>query len=401
MPRSFLLVFQSLTRHHIWCRIMIPAFLLPPIQKTANSITPDSSAEAISSSGSSSGRRWFVNPVVDLLFCCGGAIWLVVAFALLAELQGSSFNIFFMLSPAFGAFVLSDPHNAATLVRLYQDAELAKKLAWLTYAAPVLFLLLAIACMMNSTLLSYSLRIYFVFIAQHTTMQAYGVALAYCQKQGLSLNSRERDILKRAFFAIVVYAIAHQLSLPLPAMTFKLSFALGFASPLLQLPAWVHYATALFLGFALLELACMLVTRGHCKQEFLPMPVVLLLSTCLLIFLLPQTLMWATWLYVPAFFHASQYLCVTGRYTMNKVAQTRGLQQAPGFWSNDFFGYAMQIFCIGLTLYALLPAISRMFGVSYPIAYGAIFCAVNLHHFCADFVLWRQRDPALRQLIVS
>jgi hypothetical protein len=381
---------------------MIPAFLLPPIQKTADSITPDSTAQSIPSSG----RRWFVNPVIDVLFCCGGVIWLVVAFAVLAQLQGGSFNmgfvVFFMLSPIFGAFVLSDPHNAATLVRLYQDAELTKKLAWLTYAAPVLFLFLAIACMMNSALLSYSLRIYFIFIAQHTTMQAYGVALAYCQKQGFSLNSRERDILKRAFVAIVVYAIAHQLSLPLPAMTFKLGFALGaFAGPLPELPVWILYATALFLGFALLEVACMLVTRAHCKQEFLPMPVVLLLSTCLLIFLLPQTLMQATWLYVPAFFHASQYLCVTGRYTMNKVAQTRGLEQSPGFWSNDFFGYAMQIFCIGLTLYALLPAISRIFGVSYPIAYGAIFCAVNLHHFCADFVLWRQRDPALRQLIVS
>ncbi len=310
--------------------------------------------------------------------------------------------LYLTVIPLLSALLLSDPHNAATLVRLYGDSTLSKKLSWLTYLAPLIFALLAIACMVYMPLLAVALRLYLVFIAQHSTMQAYGVALAYCQKQGFSLNGRERDILKRAFFSTAIYAMVHQLEMPIPGISYVFGASLAsFAFAIPHLPAWILYATSLFLGFALLELACMLVTRLHCKWEYFPAPALLILSTCLFIFLVPPSAMPMTWLFIPAFFHATQYLCVTGRYTMNKLAQAEGLEAAPSFFSSAFWGYGLQLFAVGLTLFVLLPALPKMFGVTYSISYAAIFCAVNLHHFCADFVLWRLRDPALRQLIVS
>jgi len=362
------------------------------MQKFAKSSDADAAARS----------RWFVNPVVDILFCCGGVIWLLAAVFSYMQFASIDPNILLIMMPVLGSFVLADPHNAATLVRLYGDSDLSKKMPLLRYAAPVIFAGLAVACMANLPLLSIALRVYLIFIAQHTTMQAYGVALAYCQKQGFSTDARLRDILKRAFLSIAIYAMAHQFSLPLPGLTFRLStFFEGFATRVPELPSWILHATGLFVGFALLELICALVTRAHCKNEHLPLPVALLLMTCMLIFLMPRDNMQFLWLFVPAFFHATQYICVTGRYTMNRIAQMKGLETTPSFLSNEFFGYGLQIFAVGLTLFVLVPAIPKMIGIDYLVSFAAIFCAINLHHFCADFVLWRLRDPALKKLIVS
>jgi hypothetical protein len=127
-------------------------------------------------------------------------------------------------------------------------------------------------------------------------------------------------------------------------------------------------------------------------------------ATAISVFVLSRDILGVLWLYVPALFHAAQYLVVTTSCRLKELCAERGIpaRQATklAFTQENIEYWALLLF-IGIALYVALPAGLTRLGIPFVTAFAAVFSAVNLHHFLADHAIWRMRDPALRKILVA
>jgi len=349
---------------------------------------------------------WLLHPAIDLMFCCGGLVWLLVALHVLLgwspaherSLAGTASGSLISL---IGVLLLSDTHNAATLVRLYGDRQIRTSARSIAYGAPLVLAAIAAASMIWTSLLGVVLLAYTVFIAQHFTAQAYGIALIYCNKRGYRLNSADRKILQVLLQATMVFAIVRQFAEP----GFRSAKIIGISPPVLEmLPDWLLYASLGGVVAAALVFAYLVVIKALRERSYLPLPALLLVATSVAIFTVSKDIFGLLWIYVPAFFHGSQYLVVTTSCHLKHLCRERNLpasKAATLIFTRENLEYWGLLLFIGIGLYIGVPALLNKLGIPFAIAFAAVFSAVNLHHFLADHTIWRMRDPKIRQILVA
>src|SRR5271170_3885231 len=68
---------------------------------------------------------WILHPAIDLLFCCGGLVWLLFAFHYFYVLPAKNEVFIGLLSLVviLATHILSETHTSATLLRAYKDEE--------------------------------------------------------------------------------------------------------------------------------------------------------------------------------------------------------------------------------------------------------------------------------------
>src|SRR5262249_2291634 len=84
------------------------------------------------------------------------------------------------------------------------------------------------------------------------------------------------------------------------------------------LPEWVFYSCGWLLGLSLIVLCYLIVRRAALKGQVMPLPALPILATGFLIFVLNKQSTGTLWLYVPAFYHGSQYLVISTAYYLNE-----------------------------------------------------------------------------------
>ena len=92
---------------------------------------------------------WIVNAPVDLLFCCGGIVWILFAvhYFVLGPSGGAGNGLGQMLaiSTIAGTHALGETHIAATLARIYKTPQSVRRFAPYTIWAAATCLFFAIA----------------------------------------------------------------------------------------------------------------------------------------------------------------------------------------------------------------------------------------------------------------
>jgi hypothetical protein len=351
---------------------------------------------------------WILSPFLDMFFTCGGLMWCLLAAYLVAvsafgQGTGDGHQNFLLAMSVLGVggLAIADMHNCATIVRLYETKEIRDGLWRITKLGPVL-IAGALLFGLLPPIMSFLAKIYLLLVAQHFTAQTYGIALIYCFKRGYQMSEFDKSMLKGLLRATMLVAVVRQLSLS------EYSKTTIFGVPALDffiLPAYANY-------FSMFVFACIAIAffygvarKAVLEQQFMPAPVVLLLVTTLAIFIAGADLLGQMWLFVPAFFHASQYLVVTTSYNLKRQGLPEGVgtsEIATQLVSRTNVEYWSLLLFISLFLYAALPIfISRFFGLDFQYAFGMVFVIVNLHHFVADHAIWRLRDPKIRQLLIA
>lgn len=345
--------------------------------------------------------QWILNPTIDLLFCCGGLLWLVYLTNMFVKTSFPSGSTPLILLTIAGTHLLSETHTAATLERLNQSEPTRKALSKFGIIASLICCALAVASLVTPGLPAIFAKIYLIWIVQHFMAQSYGVALIYCYKRSYIMNLWEKRIFKFAIDATIAYAILRQFTFKEWSVDKFIGQTLPFWGPL---PEPIFMVADWTLKFAIVAFVAMIVHKFVRERKVFPLPAALLTVTQIAMFTLPHSVTTNLWVYVPAFYHGCQYLVVSLSYYLKE----RGL---PENVSTSQLGslllkpvtlkYYATLFIIGIFIYGGMPALLQDFGFDYKVAFATIFCVINFHHFLIDAAIWRLRDPRLRNLLIA
>jgi hypothetical protein len=347
--------------------------------------------------------KWILNGPLDLFFVCGGAMWLVVIVCVAAYLCDSGFAYSFTSIVLLGgAFIFADAHNAATIVRFIDEPGLAARHPYVSILMPVLMVPLLLPLLLGSrNCLELGIKLYLIFIAQHVTAQAYGITMIYLRKTGLELSARQVLVIKTAFTAMMISGIALQLSSA--ASRYMVGVEVRWFDDI------VPTSYLFFIGCAAVVASVvmlgMLCRQAHKSGKALHPAVVLLGANTLLLYTIGPALGLFS-LVAPAFFHGTQYIAVTTSHNMKSLSIGSSLAApkvvASKILTGDNVLYWTKIFSLGAVLYIVIPMMLSNFGIAPYKTMAAVFCLVNFHHFAADAVIWRRRNPNLdNQQVVS
>lgn len=351
---------------------------------------------------------WILSPFVDIFFACGGLMWCLLAayaaaYLAFGQSSGDSQQNFVLAMAALGigGLAIADMHNCATFVRLYETKEIRDGLPWITKAGPFL-IAGALFVSLAPTLMGVLAKIYLLFVAQHFTAQTYGIALIYCFKRGYQMSNNDKSLLKWLLRSTMFVAVVRQLSL----MEYSKTSIFGVAAyDWFIMPDQTNYFSMfIFVGVAI-AFCYNVMRKAVLQKQVIPIPVALLLATTIAIFIAGADMLGQMWLFVPAFFHASQYLVVTTSYNLKRQGLPEGVPMkeiATQLGSRTNIEYWSLLFFISLFLYAALPIlITKLTGYPFGYAFGMVFVVINLHHFISDHAIWRLRDPKIRNLLIA
>ncbi len=345
---------------------------------------------------------WILNPVIDLLFCCGGIVWLL--FALHYFVLGPDTNSIqvqtLLTVAALGTIFLGETHTIASLVRLYGEKRFESGFSFYTHLLPLALSALALVACSNKEIPPILAKIYLLIVSQHFTKQTYGIVLLYCIKHDYKMRDWDKRILANLMQATMMFAIVRQLTFKSWSGGEFLGQQIPFWGPI---PEWIFVSCCIWLAASV----CVMVARLFYRctiHQFFPLPALLLTTTGVLIFVLGSNLTGTLWLYVPAFFHGSQYLTVTTSVYLKDQGQLANLPPkkiATLLLQKKALRYFGFLLLAGVAIFIGIPHILQQFGFNYIMSVTAIFTTVQFHHVIVDHAIWRLKDKGTRELLAT
>ena len=349
-----------------------------------------------------SGFGWILHPAIDLLFVCGGLAWALFALHYFVAKPMMSEPLLQILAFAvlIGAHMLSETHTMATLVRAYGKADERRRLSLYTEWGGLACLTLLLAGLFLKGFTPIMAKVYLLLVVQHFTAQSYGLALLYCLKRGYKLSRCEKLIMQSVFTSTAVFAVVRQL-------VFKDWSPNGFLAQIIPfwgpLPTWCMTLSICLLVSSVMLLLFFILRKYSNERKMLPLPSALILVTTVLMYTCDRNQSLIVWLYIPAFFHGSQYVVISLAHYLKQRGLPTGMradQIAELAVRSDGLKYLGFLLMGAIVLYIGIPRLLTEFGFNYTHAFATVFCAINLHHFFADQAIWKLRDPALRRNLV-
>lgn len=332
---------------------------------------------------------YFVNPVIDAIFVCGGLPWaigLAMYFYMPEQMSGGqlvAYGIFLQIL----VHLFNDAHVGATWVRLYSSKESRRRFrlhaVWLAIGLAAL----GAASLYFPEITAALMKIYMVAVLQHYIAQAYGVAMIYCGRNNYVMTPMTRGGLKMTILTLTLWICAIQLS-PLQIKFYYVQ------TPYLNIvPLWaIIVLRGLFFISLILFLSSLLSQTLESKRP--PPWTFLCILASIFVFMAAGLKSPLIRLIAPPLFHASQYLVVSGVYVMRE----RGIQARQALLKNSL-AYSVSVVILGYFGYQLLPNVLTSSGFQSSLA--AVFAPMSLHHFLADRAMWRLRDSKTRSMAVG
>ncbi len=345
---------------------------------------------------------WILHPVLDLLFCCGGIVWLLFACHYFAFGPESNFKpVQIMVSLAsLAAIGLSETHVIATLERLGREKSKAKFKAVSLIGSIACAILAFLGCF-YPILIPIYLKLYLLLVTQHFTAQTYGIALLYCAKRGYKMVAAQKNTLAFLMQAVMASAIIKQLTYSQWSGHQLLGYKIPFWGPL---PDWIFHASEIAVAFFLIAFFCQAAFKFHKERLVFPLPAALVILTGVLIFTLGKEMTGTLWIYVPAFFHASQYLAVSIALYLKERGLPEGIsssQIATFLTEAPACQYYLKLLLAALIFFQLIPYLAGLAGFDSMAVAAAFFAAIHFHHFLSDRAIWKLKDPELSRLLVA
>jgi len=345
-------------------------------------------------------NRWLVNPAIDLLLCCGGLTWLLVAAHLILNKFDQTANAAIMLTACIAPLIhgFSEPHIAATLTRLFGNSDTRRRFSFHSIVLPLLGCFLVAAGLFVKGFVGGLLKLYLIWLTQHFAAQSYGLVLLYCYKNQYTLTKFDKRLMNTLLNSAALLVVVRQLGNP----DYAINDFLGQRMP--------HWGTM----SALLEPFCTIVLQamvalfvGRCLARYcisgkcLPLPALMIITTSITMFVAGYELFGVFWMYAPAFFHAAQYLVLTLAGHLKRCADLDVTKEKASLLSENValergLRYYAILLLISVGIFVILPALLHLLGFSYQLAFANVFCVVSLHHFASDAAIWKFRDPRLQ-----
>ncbi|MEM7785594.1 MAG: hypothetical protein AAF939_04400 [Planctomycetota bacterium] len=269
---------------------------------------------------------------------------------------------------------LNYAHFASSTVRLYtKPGEIPNR--WMvSYGLPIVALLVTTLCIAWPKLLGDHLWALFItWSPYHYAMQAYGLALMYCYRSGVYMDTTE----KRMFWGIAMLPFIRAIleSNEGGLTWFKTVTGLNYIPYIPQL--------TVVLSVLIFALPIIVFFRLRDKGKTLP------LIAWLMLFV--NGIWWVTASYGVAWFwatifHSIQYIVIVVIFHVNDQMKLPGNKRKPMFHSLWFYVIS---FLLGYFLFQIWPFLYLPFGFEMEAAVLMTVATVNLHHFIVDGYIWR------------
>ena len=322
--------------------------------------------------------RTFLHPAFDYLVI-GGGLSLLATAALIVPVQGGG------MAGAFAPFMplllllVNLSHFASSTVRLYTKPGSRRELPFLTMGLPLVTLLvLALAVRFADVAGVHLMNLYLTWSPYHYAAQAYGLSVMYCYRSGVSLDAREKVLVRLACLAPFLYAFFRG---PVAGIEWFVPMSV------LSEPTVAAARQGLVYGLGAVTLLAPLALGTRAWWRGPALPVITLMV------IVANAVWWTGLMYLNAFawatvFHGLQYLAiVTIFHVRDQVGQT-GNRRGPVYHTLWFYlvslGLAYVIFKVWP--YAFVAA-----GFGLAEAMLLVIATVNIHHFVVDAYIWRLR----------
>ncbi|MBU6455709.1 MAG: hypothetical protein KGS72_28320 [Cyanobacteria bacterium REEB67] len=346
-------------------------------------------------------KGWILNPLLDYLFVCGGLLWILyaVTFAGISAIGSDPKSQIYGSILFWGALLITDAHGPATLVRVFESKTTPKKVRLLVAAWALVLLAVGCFSVSHKIVAQCFVKITLLWVVQHYIAQTFGVVLIYCFKRDFQINKVERFIFQGLMRSLMYFVLVRMLTYPEYG---RIENFMG-----LEVPFWGPLPTlgVLLTGYAFvmftLAFIALVVRRLIVSRQMFPLPGILAIISVAAITLSPRN---GFYLIGVTFYHASQYLAITFSYFLKEKALVKNgsvpLSLVPQFFSRNALIYFFGIVALGYLTTNTIPVYMIKIGMSDALVMGTVYALLNCHHFLADALIWRIRDPQVRKLLV-
>lgn len=360
----------------------------------AQSPVPDQSESTASS-------KWFVNAPCDYMLVCGGIAWLLfgIHFFILGGTGSGTMAGTLITASALGSLFLSEGHTAATLVRTYSKPELQKQFPLQTKWLPLSLIVMAAIGAAIPTFAHVLVKLYLLTVAHHVMAQAYGIARLYCIRHDYQLDKFQLLTLRMVIHGTVAFATLRQLTYKDWSGTTILGLEIPFWGPL---PEPCFQFSQGYLLLSVLLFVGSIMKEAYVSGRTFPLPALITVGTGIAAFTMGQSATGIYWLYVSAFFHATQYLMVViySHWNENGLKNEALSKKLATLTSNSSTSRMLgTVLLVSVFMYIGIPRILQHFGCDFTVTAASIFACINLHHVVMDRVLWRLRRKDVQESV--
>ncbi|MFN8554553.1 MAG: hypothetical protein U0103_24045 [Candidatus Obscuribacterales bacterium] len=237
----------------------------------------------------SANYAWILNPVIDIMFACGGmmwVLWFVVEKLGVTRTIGTTHGTILWITWLIGVHFFANDHAFIGWHRVatskYVSKEVRTKLGWFA----VFCFLMLFPVILIPGWAAVAAKIYVLWLVQHYGAQAYGVTMIYCLKRNYRMTKFEKDSMHWMFRLLMIMVIAKTLTYKEFSGDFFEGLKLPFWGPL---PEWM-YLTVVYAFIASVVLFSGIVLRKYVKEKQLfPFPALMNTVSIIGIYLVSQS----------------------------------------------------------------------------------------------------------------
>ncbi len=282
------------------------------------------------------------------------------------------------------------PHFLASYRMVYRTRDSIRAHPWAAVYVPSLLLTCCIAAVVaarwTDAPVSALLTISSTYLAWHYTGQAWGMTATFTHLDGNSFNPLERRLVRGSLYILMAWHVVW-------------FFHLGYAQYVDLTPVYegLSLLTAVALAMGLAGFGLHKSRTGRfALRAWIPWVAIFVWYAAMARVGLPA-------LFIVQIAHALQYLIFPVRVEVNRTQ--RG---APGGTPRELVALHMAVYLIVLLVGSIVAAIALPLGAmavvtswlgSRPgeVVGFAISAFFNIHHYFTDGVVWKLRDPAVRE----
>ncbi len=349
--------------------------------------------------------EWILSPQLDILFACGGMMWIfwivVDKLGIVSSLDNAPGTVVW-LSWLISIHIFSNAHAFLGWHRVatspYVQPQVRKKLG---YFAIFLTAMLFPAVLVPGLAILLA-KIYVFWLFQHFVAQAYGVTMLYCLKRKYSMSKREKDIMHWMFRLLTCMIITRALTFEEFSGRELFEAKLPFWGPL---PTFV-YQLSVFAFIGAVVLFAGMVVRKYVQQKLLfPLPALLVTVSVIALFVLTVSSKEPKLgLIMSGFYHGSQNFVIATACHLKERGLPTNLPTSK-ISSMLLRPYTITYFCgivaAGILLFVVLPHALTLLSAPIQICIAAVFALQGFHHFVTEAVVWRMRHPDVRNILIA
>lgn len=328
-----------------------------------------------------------VSPFVDAL--CTGGLSLLVLVPLLVLGRTDLLLLSVGVQAWVGALV-NMPHFLASYRMVYRTRASIREHPWAAIYVPTILVIFCVGAVYASRStdapISALLTISSTYLAWHYTSQAWGMAATFTFLDGNPFDQRERRLIRGSLFILTAWHVVW-------------FFYLGYAQYVDLTPLYIGLsaltAVALVMGLVGFLLQRRRTGRIAPLRAWIPW-------IAIFVWYATMARVGLAALFIVQIAHALQYLIFPFRVEVNRTK--RALSAAP----RQVISLYMALYLVALLVGSVIAAIALPLGAmavvtdwigSRPgeVVGFAISAFFNIHHYFTDGVVWKLRDPAVRE----